>query len=259
MKITQEQFNKAQKTFSKKSLSDTQKHTMLSNIYTESKVTITKPVVSPLSSYFIFFRQKAFVAVAVMVLLVSGTSYASAQSLPGDLLYGIKVNVIEPIGLAIRFSEESKNEYKISLLQKRIEELEELKQGGKLNEDSQKASSEATDKNVRDLESSAIFDEHGENVDVAEKIKVYNNLIDSEIKIETNIKINNEEKPDVNEDVGGEKIANDLDSVLDGHEDSGLDLGGDIQVNKGIEIENQDGLPLNMEGGSDIEAKIPEL
>ena len=245
MKITREQFNKAQKTFSKKSLSDIQKHIILSNIYSESEVAITRPVVSSSSSYFVFFRQKVFVAVAVVILLVSGTSYASAKSLPGDLLYGMKVNVIEPIGLALRFNEKSKNEYKISLLQKRVEELEKLKERGNINEDSQKASSEATNKNIKELEHSAIFDEKGGNVDVSEKLETYNNLIDAKLKIETNIKIDDNKELDVTEQV-------DIKEETTGDSDSGIN-----EVD--IEVENQDDLPLNVESDSVIETEMLEL
>jgi hypothetical protein len=191
MKITRKQFNKAQKTFTKRSLSNIQKHAMLSYIYSESKNITPRSLttVSPWSSYFVFFRQKAFVAMAIIVLLVSGTSYASAMSLPGDLLYDIKVTIIEPIGLTLRFGEKSKNEYRISLLQKRVTELEKLRQRGGIDENSQRASSKATNKNIKELESNVMLNKQETNTYIYEKVKIYNSLVDSELKIETNIEI----------------------------------------------------------------------
>lgn len=209
--MTQEQFDKAQKTFSKKSLSDSQKQVILSNIYSQGAIP-TQPVVSPLSSYFLFFRQKAFIATAVVVLLISGTSYASAQSLPGDLLYVMKVNVLEPIGLALRFSEEAKNEYRISLLKKRVDELEELKQMGEISESSKEDSSRVTNKNIKDLESRAVFNEEGENDTISKEVEVYNGLTDPELEIDTNIDTNIYLNTEVIEETEEESIELELDS-----------------------------------------------
>ncbi len=226
---------------------------MLSAIYSESAEVATKPVVPSLSSYFISFRQKVLAAVAVIVLLVSGTSYASALSLPGDLLYGMKINIIEPIGLALRFSEESKNEYRILLLQKRVAELESLQQRGGIDEDAQKASSEAANKNVKELERSAIFDEKGENTDVSEKVKIYNNLIDAELKIETNINIDGPEELDVTGHVDTKEAITDVSG-------SGANESNDpLDIEATIEVEKQTDLPLQVESGSVIQAEIPGL
>ena len=87
MKIPREQFDKARKTFVQKSLSDSQKSTMLSNIYISESKRHQTSVISPLSSYFFFFKQKVVVTFVAIILILSGTTYVSAQSLPGDLLY----------------------------------------------------------------------------------------------------------------------------------------------------------------------------
>lgn len=199
------------------------------------------PIVSPFGSYFDFFRQRAFSLAAVLILVLSGTTYASAHSLPGSLLYGMKVNLVEPIGLALRFTEESKNQYKISLLEKRVEELERLREKGSLEEDTQRASAEATGKNVKELETSAVFNEEGENIDVSENIRIYNNLIDSELKIETKIKI------DTNEETNGHEEAID-DPILDLNKPEALiDQEGSTIIEEHIEID------------SGLETTIPEL
>jgi hypothetical protein len=258
MKITREQFNTAKKTFSQESLSDTQKNTMLSHIYVESEQAVAKPTVSPLSFYFVFFKQKAFVAVAVIVFASLGTTYASAQSLPGDLLYGMKVNILEPTGLALRFSEESKNEYKISLLKKRVDELEKLKQKGKLNDDSKKASSDATEKNIRALENSAIFNEEGENEYVSEKVKIYNTLIDSELKIETRIELDAGMEPDVNEVIKTE-ATNDVQRERDNPLDATPSFETGVEVGGYVETEVQNAVPADIGNSSDTGVIVPGL
>ena len=253
MKITKEQFNKAQKTFSKKSLSGTQKHAMLSSIYSEKNVS-ERSVISPLSSYFIFFRQKAFVAAVVVVLLLSGTSYVSAHSLPGDLLYPIKTNIIESIGLALRFNEEAKNEYRIYLLKKRVDELEELKQRGEISEDSRQDSSKATNKTAKNLEGSAIFDEEGENDYVSEKMKIYNNLIDAELEIETTIKIDTDINMDTEIKENNKLEVKVEEDILDIEDE----VGG-IDTEEDINPDTNNNLPPNTNVGSEIEIEIPRL
>ena len=186
MKITQEQFNSAQKTFSQKSLSSSQKNIMLSNIYGGDIKVNQKVVISPFSSYFVFFRQKVFAFVIVFAFLLSTTIYASAESLPGDLLYGMKINALEPIGLALQTSIESKNDYKISLIQKRINELEKLDERGDLSDASKKQSLNAAIKIINTLKTSGMLDENGGNVDLLNKIRAYNFLIGSDLGIEMN-------------------------------------------------------------------------
>ena len=248
MNIKEEQFNTAQKTFSQKALSDVQKSTMLSSIYASTGQTVKTPVSSHVSPYALFFRQRAVVAMA-LILLVSGTTYASAKSLPGDLLYGLKVNVVEPATLVLHFSEQSKNEYKISLLQKRIDELQSLQQRSTLDQEAQIKSSEATDKNVKELETSAVFNSQGQNSDISEKIKAYNATIDSNLQIQTNIKAKTE--PSINLDTQSnlEKVVsnpvNPLGTIY-------------IQTESKTEIPVNKNIPSNMQIAP-VETKIPKL
>lgn len=244
MKITQEQFNNAKETFFKKSLSDTQKEIMLSSIY--SREIVNKSIISPFFPYLLIIKHKAFAVLLFIVLLVSGTSYASAMSLPGDILYDMKVDILEPAGLIFRLSEESKNEYRISLLEKRVEELSTLKKSGNNYQESQKASSKATNKNIKVLEQSAIFDEKGQNIEVAQKLELYNNLIDEELKIETNIIIDDKEEIDI-------------DTSLEVKEESAVELESEVDESKDIldtqfdiKIEEENKLPLNIENDLDI-------
>lgn len=75
---------------------------------------------------------------AFMVLLIStgGITYASESSLPGDLLYDFKVEVVEEVQGAFKFSPEAKAEWDAKRMQRRFDEAEELKNQGKLNPES---------------------------------------------------------------------------------------------------------------------------
>ena len=263
--MTEEQFNEIQKTFSKRSLSDDQKNIILSTIYREVGKTefqsIPGSVVdSPINYYFSFFKHKTFVIMASFLLLLSGTAYASAQSLPGDLLYRMKVNMIEPTVLAFKFSEESKNEYKIELLQKRIEELEKLNSKSALDLNSQKESFKATVKNIKILEKSSIFNEQGENQGVSEQIKIYNGLMGDDLKVDTKIEIELGSDLEVKKDTGViDGKTNDLKDVTNKPDNDSGSLNIKNDVIEKDEIKVIDNVIRNIEETQDIEPKIPQL
>ena len=71
---------------------------------------------------------------AVMILFLGGgISYAAGKSLPGDLLYTVKVNVNEKLYALALVSGEAKAEYDVSLAQKRLEETEKIISENKLD------------------------------------------------------------------------------------------------------------------------------
>lgn len=259
MNITKKQFNKAKKNFSKNSIFDAQKNKMLSSILGNDGNISTQPIISPLSSYFMIFRKKSFAVIVGVVLLISGTSYVSAQSLPGDLLYGIKTNIIEPVGLTLRFNDDKKNEYKMLLLQKRVEELEKLRERGRLDDNSQSVSSEATYKNINELENSAIFNKEGKNMTVSEKVKTYNSLIDSDFKIETNININNNENLNTQDNFIKDETRKDLEENLSELKSNDFKKEEEVEIEKDILLKDKDNSPLNIESNLNIENKLPKL
>lgn len=74
-------------------------------------------------------------AALVLIVLAGGTSYAAEGALPGDALYGIKVNINEPIqGLAAATSEE-KAKWNAARATRRLEEAEILAAHNKLNDE----------------------------------------------------------------------------------------------------------------------------
>lgn len=64
--------------------------------------------------------------IAVLAVLGAGASIAAQTSLPGDALYGVKVNVNEEVRAALAFSPEAKAEVEADRAQERLEEAEEL-------------------------------------------------------------------------------------------------------------------------------------
>lgn len=74
-------------------------------------------------------------ATAAVLFVFVGTGYASYGSLPGDALYPIKVQVIEPaVGLSY-MSEEDQLSYQTTLMGRRLAEMQKLLEAKKLTEE----------------------------------------------------------------------------------------------------------------------------
>lgn len=73
----------------------------------------------------------------IVVILGSGVSFAAENSLPGDLLYLVKVNINEEVLGSLTFGVKAKTEYEADLATKRLEEAEQLTVSGKMDEETQ--------------------------------------------------------------------------------------------------------------------------
>ena len=74
-------------------------------------------------------------AVLFMFIFGSSLTYASEQSLPGETLYSIKVNVKEEIEIKLAGTSEKKASVEKSHIEKRLEEISTLKESGDLTEE----------------------------------------------------------------------------------------------------------------------------
>jgi len=73
---------------------------------------------------------KATLAIALIVGLGGGTSYAAQQSVPGDILYPVKVQVNENIRMAFALNANTNAALQADLLQERLEEAKVLASRG---------------------------------------------------------------------------------------------------------------------------------
>ncbi len=82
---------------------------------------------------FLFFNsimlRRSFAIGALAILLVlsgSGISYAAENSLPGGILYPVKINVLEPIRGALAVSPEAKTQWEVAKVERRLNEAEQM-------------------------------------------------------------------------------------------------------------------------------------
>ncbi|MCA9361711.1 hypothetical protein KC845_04125 [Candidatus Kaiserbacteria bacterium] len=70
--------------------------------------------------------------VALVFVTVLGSGFLSTKSLPGDALYSMKVEVVEPINGLLYFSDRDELNYHVDLMERRLFEMQELSQAEKL-------------------------------------------------------------------------------------------------------------------------------
>lgn len=139
--IKDEKFNKGVEQIKKIKMTDVEKHRILEQINNSSAY--THPVVSPwkissLVPSFHFHKSRFvwYVGVSCLVIIFSGREivFASKDSLPGDTLYQVKVNIIEPLSSTFAFSTKAKAEHESVLAVRRLMEAEKLASLGNLDE-----------------------------------------------------------------------------------------------------------------------------
>lgn len=201
MNNQEKEFNKAAEILKGVSLSASEKNAMRKHIYeiVGERTAGTKAIPSPFI-YSSFFKRRTLVALTVVFLMTASTSYASfasLASLPGDPLYGMKVGVLEPIGEAVRFKEEERNDYRINLLRERVAEIERLKEDGRLESYNEMVSSRAAQRTVANIESSSSFNVEAENTELSSHVETYNAIIlgdDFKLKTKAKIDLKKEER-----------------------------------------------------------------
>lgn len=94
------------------------------------------PIPSPFSIFsFVNINKKLVYALAsILIFVLTGGSlaYASENSLPGDMLYSIKTEVVEPIRISMAKTPEEKAVLETDFANRRLKEAEDLNRLGKL-------------------------------------------------------------------------------------------------------------------------------
>lgn len=93
-------------------------------------------------------RGIAMVLVAVLVVGGTGVSYASTDSLPGDKLYTVKVNVNEKIEEKLAFTTEAKVIVQTEKVERRLTEVQKLAETNKLSPEKKEIVKQNLEKNI---------------------------------------------------------------------------------------------------------------
>lgn len=134
------------KQLKKEQLSQQEKEIMKNELYLFMK---NNPIASPTNEapsrvdFFAIFKTHhrfafAGVTLAIILLVMSGTAYAAEESLPGDLLYPIKINVTEKVRTALIKNPERLATWEAKKTERRLKEIEKITIKGNLNQERQK-------------------------------------------------------------------------------------------------------------------------
>jgi len=117
------------------SLSENEKNTIRHNLsmYADFNLPAKK---SPFNIFSISSNKRLLSLIAsslVVLLTCSGVAFASENSLPGDILYSVKINITEPIREAMATTPLKKAIVHAKLAERRLSEAEKLFNEGKLS------------------------------------------------------------------------------------------------------------------------------
>lgn len=115
-------------------LSTAERASMRANIFGAPAPYTPARAKSPYVFFFTFQRAVAF-ALVLVVLVGSTSAYAAGGSVPGDLLYTVKVNVNEPLRGALAVSNQAKINFHTNVAEERLKEAETLASKGRLGKD----------------------------------------------------------------------------------------------------------------------------
>ncbi len=132
--MKEKRFNKGIEDFKNIALSEHEKETIRRNV-------MATPIPSPYNGLVIFHKivqhnRKILYALSAVVFLSLGGKlfiYGAEKSVPGDLLYASKINIIEPLYGLLNNTPEEKAQFEIIKATRRLVEAETLALSGKLN------------------------------------------------------------------------------------------------------------------------------
>lgn len=126
-------WQKGIKDLQKISLTKSEQSEMLQKIWTRSPYHLIK---SPwLFEQFVTFRKHAIIfSIFLIVATSAGITFASEKSLPGNLLYPVKINITEPARDLVKLVPAEKIEWQAQKATRRIEEAEILSVQNKLDD-----------------------------------------------------------------------------------------------------------------------------
>ncbi len=125
-------------------MTENEKQSVLRNIFNSPQYNKEQIIKSPWGVYaFVSLmkrNQLAYYVVIPLIIILSGGGvvFASQDSLPNDILYPIKVKILEPVEGALTFSQTEKAKYQSKLAKTRLVEAQTLAKEKKLDDSTEK-------------------------------------------------------------------------------------------------------------------------
>jgi uncharacterized membrane protein len=124
------------------------------------------------------FLHKTAVALGVFIFVFSGAAVvvASQDSLPGDLLYPVKVNIKEPVVSAVSFGTHAKIYAEVQKADERLKEAEKLSEEGRLNAVTRKEIEVRFETHVEKVDAFTNVDTESTDIEIEKRVKTREDL-----------------------------------------------------------------------------------
>lgn len=96
-------------------------------------------------------KATAFSLIALIIVGGGGVAYAASDTLPGDKLYTVKINVSEKIETGLAIGSEAKLNVQTKIVERRLNEVQKLKKEDKLSDEKEKIVKDNIKKHVEDI------------------------------------------------------------------------------------------------------------
>lgn len=151
--MNNDKWKKGIEDLNKISLSEKEKGALLKRILTRSPY---NPILSPQTNNWSFFARHytAFVSLLLIFTIAGSISASADSSLPGNILYPVKIKITEPIRELIKINQEDKTKWQIEKASRRIEEAEILATQNKLDDKKREEIQDLFEKSVLEFDDS---------------------------------------------------------------------------------------------------------
>jgi len=203
------------------------------------------------------FASAMAILLILTVLVGGGVAVGAERALPGDALYAIKVNFNEEVRALASVSEESKANWEIERVQRRLEEAETLAEEGSLDADVRakiEANFESHSDRVKDrIEKFENKDNFNAAVDVSSKfeasLKAHQKIL-NRLTVETKDDVKKEVKPIETRVKSRVKALTEVREKIELRAGASIKADSDDDDSEDSEVETETELELNLENGT---------
>ena len=148
----------------------------------------------PIPSY---YRAKYLAISTFLIFGSAGVSFAAENTLPGDFLYPVKININEKVAASLKFDPAKRAEYEITLANRRLEEMQTLQKENKLDTETKNNLQTNYNQHTITAQEKIILSEQGEATILNANLQDSINSAKKVFEIEGNINANVEVQPEV--------------------------------------------------------------
>lgn len=196
------------------------------------------------SNIFVYVRQRKFVTSLVVVLLLCATGGVSAvaeNSLPGDSLYSMKLNINEQVKGFVAVTPEAKARLAVETTERRLQEAVILSSQGKLTDEKKQIIQGQLSKNATDVKNSVATLVATNNISLAQEVSTN---FEASLKTHELMLATLEDKSDDSRDASSADVIADVNATSTEKEAGTSDVNASTSTSTSSDVTSQSALPV---------------